>query len=282
MTIVTTASIRHGLQELYPRGEASWLVRIVCCEEMGLSEVDYYAGKDMVLSANDLARLEEILARLRRYEPIQYVQGRARFLGRWFHVEPGVLIPRPETEELVEKVLRCEGSRSGLRLLDVGTGSGCIAVSLALGLPGTEVCGWDVSDQALAVARRNAATLGAVVNLEHHDVLDGVPLSGERFDVIVSNPPYVRSCERASMEANVKDWEPSLALFVPDDDPLLYYRAIGRLGLEALSAGGRMYLEINSALGGELRSLLLEMGYGQVRIEKDLSGHDRFAIVEKR
>lgn len=253
--------------------------RLICCEMLGQRPVDYYLGKDITLSVNEAQELESILVRLCNFEPIQYVLGEARFLERTFWVTPGVLIPRPETEELVERMLKEVPPAS--RILDIGTGSGCIAVSLALGLPESQVTAWDVSAEALAVASANSAALQAPVRFELRDVLTYIPGAEERYEVIVSNPPYVTEAEKQEMERNVLDWEPALALFVPDADPLRFYRRIAGLGLEMLAAGGKLYFEINRAFGEETVAMLCEAGYRAVRLEKDISHNDRFVIAEK-
>lgn len=272
--------IRRSLPQAYSPQEAAALSRIICCEMLGQSTVDYYAGKDMTLSSNEEARLTDILERLARFEPIQYVQGTARFLGRDFAVAPGVLIPRPETEELVERMLD-ELKSPGLRVLDVGTGSGCIAVTLALELPDARVTAWDISADTLETARTNAARHRATVCLEERDVLASVPTMPDSLDVLVSNPPYITRSERTEMERNVLDWEPDEALFVPDEDPLLFYRAIARLGQTALVSGGRIYQEINRAFGPQTTELLAAGGYTDVRLLKDLSGNDRFVTATR-
>jgi release factor glutamine methyltransferase len=273
------AYIRSRLQPYYTAEEVSALSRIVCCDLLGQAPTDYYLGKDIVLSSKKEQELEDILQRLSRFEPLQYIEGRTLFLGREFWVAPGVLIPRPETEELVELMLK--EIPADARILDVGTGSGCIAISLAKELPDTLVTAWDVSPEALSVARANARKLQADVRFVECDVLacqvDEVGL----YDVIVSNPPYVTEAEKADMEPNVLQWEPSLALFVPDDDPLRFYRRIAVLGRDMLADGGRLYFEINRAYGREMVEMLRTMGYVGVRVEKDLSQNDRFVIAEK-
>ncbi len=273
------AYIRSRLQPYYTAEEVSALSRIVCCDLLGQAPTDYYQGKDIVLSSKKEQELEDILQRLSRFEPLQYIEGRTLFLGREFWVAPGVLIPRPETEELVELMLK--EIPADARILDVGTGSGCIAISLAKELPDTLVTAWDVSPEALSVARVNARKLQANVRFVECDVLacqvDEVGL----YDVIVSNPPYVTEAEKADMEPNVLQWEPSLALFVPDDDPLRFYRRIAVLGRDMLADGGRLYFEINRAYGREMVEMLRTMGYVGVRVEKDLSQNDRFVIAEK-
>lgn len=273
------AYIRSRLQPYYTAEEVSALSRIVCCDLLGQAPTDYYLGKDIVLSSKKEQELEDILQRLSRFEPLQYIEGRTLFLGREFWVAPGVLIPRPETEELVELMLK--EIPADARILDVGTGSGCIAISLAKELPDALVTAWDVSPEALSVARVNARKLQADVRFVECDVLacqvDEVGL----YDVIVSNPPYVTEAEKADMEPNVLQWEPSLALFVPDDDPLRFYRRIAVLGRDMLADGGRLYFEINRAYGREMVEMLRTMGYVRVRVEKDLSQNDRFVIAEK-
>lgn len=273
------AYIRSRLQPYYTAEEVSALSRIVCCDLLGQAPTDYYLGKDIVLSSKKEQELEDILQRLSRFEPLQYIEGRTLFLGREFWVAPGVLIPRPETEELVELMLK--EIPVDARILDVGTGSGCIAISLAKALPDALVTAWDVSPEALSVARVNACKLQANVRFVECDVLacqvDEVGL----YDVIVSNPPYVTEAEKADMEPNVLQWEPSLALFVPDDDPLRFYRRIAVLGRDMLADGGRLYFEINRAYGREMVEMLRTMGYVRVRVKKDLSQNDRFVIAEK-
>lgn len=279
MTVVSIPHIRAALRQCYPAGEAANLTRIVCCEMLGQRTVDYYLGKDMVLSPNEGKELESILHRLCNFEPLQYVQGTARFLGRDFRVAPGVLIPRPETEELVEGMLK--ELPAVCRILDIGTGSGCIAVTLSKELPEAQVTAWDVSEVALALASENNRLLQGSVRFERRDVLTCRPSADDRFDVLVSNPPYVTEAERQEMERNVLDWEPSLALFVPDDDPLRFYRRIGELGREMLTEGGRLYFEINRAFGEATAAMLREQGYVNVRNRKDISGNDRFVIAER-
>lgn len=273
------AYIRSRLQPYYTAEEVSALSRIVCCDLLGQAPTDYYLGKDIALSPKKEQELEDILQRLSRFEPLQYIEGRTLFLGREFWVAPGVLIPRPETEELVELMLK--EIPADARILDVGTGSGCIAISLAKELPDALVTAWDVSPEALSVARVNARKLQADVRFVECDVLacqvDEVGL----YDVIVSNPPYVTEAEKADMEPNVLQWEPSLALFVPDDDPLRFYRRIAVLGRDMLADGGRLYFEINRAYGREMVEMLRTMGYVGVRVKKDLSQNDRFVIAEK-
>ncbi|AVM53187.1 release factor glutamine methyltransferase [Bacteroides zoogleoformans] len=271
--------IRTVLQSCYSAREAAALCRIICCEMLGQSSVDYYLGKDIILSSNKERELEGILCRLCNFEPIQYIQGVAPFLGRLFHVAPGVLIPRPETAELVEEMLK-EIAPDG-RILDIGTGSGCIAVSLSKELPEAQITAWDISIEALCIAEGNNRQLQASVCFVRRDVLTYRPTDDDRFDVIVSNPPYITEAEKQYMERNVTDWEPSSALFVPDADPLLFYRRIGELGQSMLTPGGKLYFEINRAFGEAIARMLREQGYTKVRVRKDISGNDRYVMAER-
>lgn len=276
---ISVSHIRRTLQESYSAQEAANLSRIVCCEMLGQSAVDYYLGKDIILSPKERQNLDSILVRLHNFEPIQYIQGTARFLERSYHVAPGVLIPRPETEELVEVMLR--EIPSDARILDVGTGSGCIAISLSKALPDAEVTAWDVSDDALGIARCNNDALQASVRFVQQDVLAYMPDGEECYDVIVSNPPYVTESEKRAMERNVLDWEPFSALFVPDSNPLLFYRRIAELGRVMLVSGGRLYFEINRAYGEATATMLREQGYTNPRLLKDISENDRIVIAER-
>lgn len=268
--------IKQVLHPYYQETEAGALAKWILTEVFHLSTFDLYAGKDMNFSENDRGRLEDILNRLRDYEPLQYVLGKAEFGGLSFEVTPDVLIPRPETLELVEWITAdCQGTE-GVRILDIGTGSGCIPVTLYKRLEAyrPQVASWDISEKALEVAGRNAVANGAVVTFCCQDVLSE-SLPETEVDVLVSNPPYIAEKEKASMERNVLDWEPGLALFVPDDDPLLFYRKIAEAGLRILSPKGRLYYEINRAYGKETVELLERLGYTEVELRKDLSGNDR-------
>lgn len=276
---VSVSHIRRALQESYSVQEAANLSRIVCCEMLGQTTIDYYLGKDIILSSKEMQKLNGILARLLNFEPIQYIQGTARFLERSYHVAPGVLIPRPETEELVEVMLR--EIPSDARILDIGTGSGCIAISLSKAFPNAKVTAWDVSEDALCIARRNNDDLQASVCFVKQDVLAWRGDGGQCYDVIVSNPPYITESEKQEMERNVLDWEPFSALFVPNNDPLLFYRRIGELGRMMLVDGGRLYFEINRAYGEATAMMLCGQGYTGIRILKDISGNDKFVIAER-
>lgn len=274
---ISPAELRNSLRTCYPATEAAALARIVCCEMLGQRVTDFVLNEPLETDEAQARLLEDTIGRLLRFEPIQYIQGKARFLGRDFRVEPGVLIPRPETEELVEKILK--ETTAGARILDIGTGSGCIAVTLALEVPDAQVQAWDISETALQVAKENAKAWQASVDFILRDVLTWEPKEQATWDVIVSNPPYVTEAERAGMEPNVLLHEPESALFVPDEDPLRFYRRIGQLGRQLLVPGGKLYFETNRAYGQETEALLRRQGYTNARTDKDLSGNDRFVCA---
>ncbi len=266
------------LAHVYDEGEAKAIARMVYEVRFNLTLSDLFIGKDTQLSANDQAELAEITQRLELQEPVQYVLGQADFCGRTFLVNQHVLIPRPETEELCRWIISEFRDESlefrDCSILDIGTGSGCIAITLAAGLPKFEVTAWDISGEALQVARENAKRLHFNVIFELADALS-TPLDHERWDVIVSNPPYICNKERARIEANVLDHEPHTALFVPDETPLLFYSAIAQYGLTALKTGGRLYFEINPLYAQELAEMLSMMSYHDIEIKIDQYGKQR-------
>ena len=335
------------LTAIYNEREAQAIVRTVLDALFGMSLTDICLGKVTQLSADDTTRLEKIMQRLEKSEPVQYVLGAEWFAGRLFDVAPGVLIPRPETEDLVkwacdeakekekednskeergkeEEEVSEKGEASkkeeqplssllkeekeGLRkgkdasqkeeqhlssllksnkevsekgeevphpsILDIGTGSGCIAITVALALPQARVTAWDISPDALAIAAGNAHRLGASVRFEHQDALNA-PDDEERWDVIVSNPPYICDKERADMSDNVLCYEPELALFVPDSDPLLFYRAIARYASKALKPGGRLLFETNTAYAHEVAQAMADEGFTAIEVRNDCFGKPR-------
>lgn len=270
--------LKSGLDGLADPQEVQAMIRIICEDVFNYDQVDVALRQDSELPEFAQERITGIVARLRRHEPLQYIVGSARFHGHRFKVTPAVLIPRPETEQLVDLIVD-ENTGSDLRVLDMGTGSGCIAISLARALKFASVDALDVSRDALAVARENAATLKARVRLFESDML--APQPSARYDIIVSNPPYVCWSEREAMDRNVKDYEPGQALFVPDNDPLLFYKAIAPYAAQSLERGGRLYLEINQRFGDEIKRLLEENGLDEVRIIEDSYGKVRFAAAMK-
>lgn len=264
------------LMPLYDEGEARAIVCYVLETVFGLTAADIYGGTRPLPTA----ALEPLMQRLERGEPVQYVTGTALFCGRRFSVEPGVLIPRPETEDLCRWIV---GDESPRHILDIGTGSGCIAVTLALDTQAADTTAWDISATALAVARRNATALGADIRFVRRDMLEAAQerdSDKSLFDLIVSNPPYICDSEKASMHVNVLDYEPHEALFVPDDAPLLYYAAVARYARRALIPGGRLYLEANPLTLQRLTDMLHDEGFTRVETRDDSYGRRRFVRVE--
>ncbi|MCR4852972.1 MAG: peptide chain release factor N(5)-glutamine methyltransferase [Prevotella sp.] len=268
---MTYQELWHSLTPLYEPGEAQAIVRMLLDERFGLSLADVVCGGAEQLSEDDLRPL---MSRLQQGEPIQYVLGRAMFCGHTFGVAPGVLIPRPETEELCQWIA-ADAHRGG-GILDVGTGSGCIAITLALACRQAHVTAVDISADALAIARQNASQLGATVDFRQLDILHSASLLEGPFSVIVSNPPYICHKERESMHENVLRHEPEGALFVPDDDPLLFYRAIAHAGRRLLSPGGELFFEINPLYHDALVTLLSDEGYSETESRRDAFGKTRF------
>ena len=268
------------LAQVYDEGEAKAIARLAYEVRFGLTFTDLCLGKDTQLSADDQAQAAEICSRLLLQEPVQYVLGQAEFCGHTIMVNEHVLIPRPETEELCQWVVsEMSDERLEVRdfsILDIGTGSGCIAVTLAAALPQAEVTAWDISAEALQVARENARRSGVPVTFQQVDMLNThhVPLSTQ-WELIVSNPPYICYKERAMMESNVLDHEPHTALFVPDDDPLLFYHAIAEYGQKALKVGGWLYFEINPLYADELTDMFCAMSYHDIETKEDQYGKQR-------
>lgn len=285
----TYRNLSSALQEVYPSGEAQSIARWVLEERFNLTMADIMMDKDNELSAEQQEELQNILLRLQKKEPVQYVLGQTSFRGIPFDVEEGVLIPRPETQELVGWILAdrdelCPSSSAcpahseaaSLTGLDIGTGSGCIAVSLAK--EGVAMEAWDISTKALEVAQRNARKQGVSVDFRIRDILHCEEKEEEeagQYDFIVSNPPYICEEEASGMDDNVLLYEPHLALFVPDADPLLFYREIARFALRHLKPDGMLYFEINRRYGTETCALLRTLGFADVELRKDEFGNDR-------
>ena len=270
--------INEALSSCYTTGEVSALTRIIATELLGIPQMTFFLKDEVNLTAEQNALLDNAIERLKKQEPIQYILGYSDFCGLRFKVTPATLIPRPETSELVEWIAS-EGTGNE-SILDIGTGSGCIAVSLAQKLPQSGVTAWDISNEALAVATENSKANGCNVIFEHVDILAYQP-TGEQFDIIVSNPPYIKENEKEAMHANVLDWEPHTALFVPDSDPLLFYRTIAKKGLQALRPGGRLYFEINRAHSNETMEMLAALGYTGIELRKDFAENDRMIRAVK-
>ena len=262
-------------------GERNAIVRAVCCDMLGIGSAAYYLKEEVALSAEQEARLDDILCRLQQGEPLQYIEGKAPFCGMEFAVGPGVLIPRPETGELVEWIVREYGTQQP-RILDLGTGSGCIAVALSKRMAGATVEACDISPEALAIARENNLRNGGAVSFFEHDMLDLDAALPHTYNMLVSNPPYIMLSEAEGMERTVTEWEPHTALFVPDEDALCFYRAIAEIGrTEALVPGGSIYVEINQRLGAETVALFEAYGYKEVELRRDFFGNERMVKAVK-
>ena len=291
----------QSLTPLYDAGEAQAIVRTVLDVEYGMTLTDIICGKVNELSSDEERNLEEIITRLQNGEPVQYVLGEADFAGRTFHVEPGVLIPRPETAELcqwIEEDVSSLESDERKQILDICTGSGCIAITLGLTLPNSEVTGWDISEDALRIAQGNVEMLKARnVRIEYQDALmlpkaaeaaEAAEISeaaesslSKSWNIIVSNPPYICEKEKADMEKNVLEHEPSIALFVPDKEPLKFYRAIAEYASSALKSEGALYFEINPIYEKETREMLEELGFKDIKTKEDAYGKKRMMKAMK-
>lgn len=289
----TYQQLWQSITTLYEAGEAQAIVRTVLDVKYGMTLTDIICGKVNELSADEERKLEEIIRRLQKGEPVQYVLGKADFAGRTFHVEPGVLIPRPETAELCEWIEKdvtenkgiTEGEKeeNTIRILDICTGSGCIAITLGLDIGGSEVTGWDISEDALRIAQGNVALLDAGnVKIEYQDALKLAETSDAgRWNIIVSNPPYICEKEKADMEKNVLEHEPGIALFVPDEEPLKFYRAIAEYASSALKSGGALYFEINPIYEKETREMLEGLGFKAIDTKEDTFGKQRMMRAGK-
>lgn len=272
---MTYRELWRTLEPLYGNGEARAITDYVLDVCFGLSKADIMCGAVEEMTAEKAAELNKIFGRLMEGEPVQYVLGRAEFCGRWFDVRPGVLVPRPETEELCAWITADSKASGSPKVLDIGTGSGCIAITLQLDMPESNVTAWDISADALDVARENAQRFGANVNFVKQDALNAKP-EGE-WDVIVSNPPYICEKEKKDMAVNVLEHEPHTALFVPDADPLLFYRAITRLAVQTLNKGGQLYFEINPIYADDTCHMMRAEGMTAVELRSDMYGKQRMA-----
>jgi len=275
----TLSSLRAQLSDFYDDREAQAIVFTVLEEGFNLSRADVYSGALEKMDGVQRQKLGDIMSRLSKGEPVQYVLGTASFCDRTFIVRPGVLIPRPETQWL------CSGEatetiNAGTRILDIGTGSGCIAITMALNSLKAYVEAWDISDEAIKVAQENNSKLGANVTIRKRDILK-TDETNEKWDIIVSNPPYIAMKEKASMHTNVVDYEPHEALFVSDDDPLLFYKAIARYAAKTLDENGRLLLEINPLFVNEMTEMLQREGFDRNEIHEDIFGKQRFIICRK-
>lgn len=258
------------LEKVYDPREAKNVAYLLLEDQFQISKSDILLEEKKDLNDEQLATS---ITRLLAHEPVQYITGVADFYGRKFKILPGALIPRPETEELVDMILK-ENTQKNPKVLDIGVGCGCIAISLGMELGG-RVFGSDVSVVALGIAQMNANKYKANVSFFHHDILES-NLPVQDLDILVSNPPYIPHAEMEEMASNVLDYEPGLALFVPNEDPLIFYKRIGEEGINALNNGGKMYVEIHEKYGSALKQLLENLGYSEVTIHQDMQGKERF------
>ena len=273
----------QALSHFYAFAEAESLTYYAFTEVLGLSRLEIHFQKDKELKDNEFNSLLDILLRLKNMEPIQYIFGWAYFYDLEFDVNQHVLIPRQETEELVDLIIN-KHKKSKPKILDIGTGSGCIAISLSINIKDSEVSACDISMEALDIAQKNAQKNNAQVKFENCNILsfyETLFYIPEYFDVIVSNPPYIRNSEKNQMHENVLNYEPNTALFVEDENPLLFYEKICKFAKYTLKKGGKLYFEINEALGDEIKNLLLENNFTNINIHLDLNGKKRFAECSK-
>lgn len=264
------------LAELYPETEISAFTSIIIKTVLKLPKLHTLALPETSVSGKQSGEIIRICRELKKGEPIQYILGETSFYNCLIKLNPETLIPRPETEELVDLVIKENRGFTG-KILDIGTGSGCIAIALAVNLPGAKIAGIDISEEALAIAKENALLNRAPVDFFRADIFNIVPGLFNGTDIIVSNPPYIRDSEKSQIARNVLHFEPHSALFVPDSDPLLHYRAILELAENILKREGKIYFEINEAMGDQAAELIISYGFSGVEIVRDLNGRRRFA-----
>jgi release factor glutamine methyltransferase len=262
------------LSATYPKTEIDTFFSILIEEYLELQRIDTVLKPNFLITTNKLVLLNTALKRLQNEEPIQYILGKTEFYGLPFLVNKNTLIPRPETEELVELILKEVNKSKTLQILDIGTGSGCIPVTLAKKRPKATIFAMDVSKEALSIAKQNASLNNVVINFLQEDILK-TEILAQKFDVIVSNPPYVRALEKVAIKNNVLANEPHLALFVEDNNPLIFYDKIADLAKEYLLENGKLYFEINEYLGKEMVALVAQKGFKDIQLKKDLFGKDR-------
>lgn len=269
------------LKPLYDAAEAESFFYLLLEDRRQIKRVDLALDPTKEFSSREIANWEAAVEKLKTFIPIQYIIGHTEFFGLPFEVDPSVLIPRPETEELVQWILSNQTNKSSnLRMLDIGTGSGCIAVALAKNLPQAGVHAIDVSEKALVIAKRNATRNAVALNFIQKNILETDDLRVQ-YDVIVSNPPYVRNLEKHEINKNVLDHEPHLALFVDDHDALIFYRKIADLAIKNLTEDGQLYFEINQYLGKETMDMLEQKGFSQLELRADIYGNDRMILAKR-
>jgi len=271
--------IFRELEPHYPIPEIESFTYLIFNHLMNFKRFDTILKADFLILDHLKLQIYDIIEQLKHNKPIQYIFGTTEFYGLPFYVDESVLIPRPETEELVQWILDDHGSLNHLRIIDIGTGSGCIPVALAINLPDATVLGVDISEKAIATAQKNASENDVQVEYLRLDILSG-DLSGlGQFDVVVSNPPYIKISQKAQMEANVLDYEPHLALFVPENDPLVFYTAIATFAKQHLKPGGSLYFEINETLYAETEKTVQQIGF-LTELKKDINNRYRMLKAE--
>jgi len=269
------ASIRKELAGIYAKGEIESLIFLIFEKLKGYSRTQLLLANEEQLKENDRKEVREIIGRLKNHEPIQYILGLTEFYSLPFYAVPGVLIPRPETEELVQWIIQ-ENKHSKPTILDMGTGTGCIAISLRKNIPQSTVLACDISPVCIETARRNSRLNNSEVAVFEYDILNEIPeVKFQELDIIVSNPPYIRETEKSLMEKNVLEYEPELALFVADERPLVFYERIADFSRFHLKNRGRLYFEINEAFGRECCDMLQQKGFLEIVLKKDIHGKDR-------
>ena len=269
------ASIRKELAGIFPKEEIESLIFLIFEKVTGYSRTQFLISKEERLAEDQLVEIKSMVTRLKNHEPIQYIMGETEFYGLPFFAVPGVLIPRPETEELVQWIIQ-ENTLTAPTILDMGTGTGCIAISLRKNIEQATVLACDISPVCLETALRNAELNKAPVSVFKYDILNGTPqVAFPALDLIVSNPPYVRETEKGQMGRNVLDYEPELALFVTDENPLIFYQRIADFALLHLKYGGRLYFEINEAFGNKTVAMLQMKGFSNIILKRDINGKDR-------
>jgi release factor glutamine methyltransferase len=266
--------IQTELKGLYPDSEIRSFTNLMLEKISGFNRTELIVNKNTIFSGEQVLLIQSFVEKLKIYTPIQYILGETEFYGLNFTVNSAALIPRPETEELVEWIQQSMDSTKPYSILDIGTGSGCIALSIKSIFPKAQVSGIDISEKALELARLNANQLKMEIDFFKHDILTS-DLKPKVWDIIVSNPPYIPQREKTEISPNVLDYEPHLALFVADDNPLLFYRAIAEQALKALKIGGKLFFEIHRSYGQACVEMLEQKGFTQVELKKDLSGNDR-------
>jgi len=271
--------IRKKLTSSYTQGEIAALTRIIATELLEFKDSVYFLREEVTLTVEQQQALDRAIEGLAQQMPIQHILGYEIFCGLKFKVNSNVLIPRPETQELVEWIVA--ESKGKKKILDIGTGSGCIAISIASKIDNSEVHAWDISCNALGIAKENSKINGTHVTFAQHDILGNISCEN-KFDIRVSNPPYIKESEKVQMSANVLNWEPATALFVPNDDPLLFYRAIAQKATDMLHPQGLIFFEINREHGGEICDMLAMQGYTDIELRKDFADNDRMIKARKK